>query len=194
MKRNLTYKALALVGLGILSVIGFGFGVGWTFLTGRTVDVAATSIPIGSYISLTQEQKSMLDIYRERLELIFDAVAAQKRRLNEAINPGLEQIYGKHADPVPGTFAEHERAYLSSTFYAQITDLQIELARRESETLVLAQKINDAKQQIFVANPGKQLDKPSNNAFNGLRHKVANTLSLIADVYNDDPPCPGCYP
>jgi len=64
----------------------------------------------------------------------------------------------------------------------------------EAQVLAIAQKINGYESALIEKNAGKQLDKTVNNIFNGLRLKVAITMNLIADVYNDDPPCPGCPP
>jgi len=60
--------------------------------------------------------------------------------------------------------------------------------------LTVANQINSFEQALLASNPGKQLDKTAHSAFNGLRNKVAVIVSLIADAYNDDPPCPECEP
>ena len=176
-----------------------GLGQIGKLFTGSPTDVAvantASTLSNGSsYIQLSQDQKAKLDGFRAKLAGVWAEVNAQKKLLDEQINPQLARIYGTHAAPVPGTLAEHEQAYLNGTLYARVTALQQELAQLEGEALWVGQKVNRFEQDILASNRGKQLDKAANNVFNGLRNKVAVIVSLIADVYNDDPPCPACPP
>lgn len=197
MKLGRKLTVLAFVGIGVLTLIGLSqFG---KLFTGAPMDVAVASTPSAlsngsSYIQLSQDQKAKLDEFRGKLAGVWVEVNAQKKLLDEQINPQLARLYGTHAAPVAGTLAEHEQAYLSSALYARVTALQKELAQLEGEALWVGQKANSFEQGILANNPRKQLDKAANNAFNGLRNKVAVIVSLIADVYNDDPPCPDCGP
>ncbi|MBI3461209.1 hypothetical protein HY009_09795 [Candidatus Acetothermia bacterium] len=197
MKLGRKLTVLALVGIGVLTLIGLG-QIGKLF-TGSPADVAIASTSSSfsngsSYIQLSQDQKVKLDEFRGKLTGVWAEVNAQKKLLDEQINPQLARLYGTHAAPVPGTLAEHNQAYLNGTLYARVTALQQELAQLEGEALWVGQKANSFEQGILADNPGKQLDKVANNAFNGLRNKVAVIVSLIMDVYNDDPPCPACDP
>jgi hypothetical protein len=185
---------LALVGLGILALVGFGYG--WFANAGQTVQASSASLAPQNefYILMSQAEKAQLDEYRTELAHVWAGVTAQKQLLDTKINPTLEAIFGTHDSPLAGTLEEHEQVHRSSPVFQQVRSLQIDLAKYEAQVLAVAQKINAYESALLAKNAGKQLDKTVNNAFNGLRNKVAITLALIADVYNDDPPCPECGP
>jgi hypothetical protein len=200
MKMRFANKSLVLtlVAIGVVGLVGLHqSGKLFANPNGAVASVSPVTPVLDNsccYIFLTQEQKADLDGFRAQFEALRIAVTQQKKLLDEQINPALERLFGTHARPVPGTFEEHEVAHRASPVFLEVRQLQQELTEIELEVLSVARKVSAYERDLLVNHPGMQLDKSVNIAFNGLRQKATILLSLIADVYSDDPPCPACQP
>ncbi|MBI1743068.1 hypothetical protein HYR54_08385 [Candidatus Acetothermia bacterium] len=137
-------------------------------------------------IGLDNGLKAQLNDFRKQLNDQYLQVSAQKKLLDEELNPGLERIYNAN-----GTVHTSEGEQL----LAKVWKLQGELANIEATTLKLAEEINDLQRKVIADTPGKPLEQSVKDAFNDLRRKVSLTITLIQDVYADDPDefCPSCH-
>jgi len=120
---------LALVGLGILTLAGLGFG--WISNAGQSAQASSAVLAPQNefYIMLSQAEKAQLDRYRTELAQVWAGVTAQKQLLDTKINPTLEAIFGTHDKSIAGTLEEHEQVHRSSPVFQQVRTLQSDLAK-----------------------------------------------------------------
>jgi hypothetical protein len=148
-------------------------------------------------IEMTEAISRDLAGFHKELNGLWKQVAHQKYGFDNLIKPLVEAIFGPHPAFPPHSEEEKKkriRRFYDSDAFILTRQLQDELGKLEGQVLQWAQKINEYQQKLMKDNPGKILDKPLNDHFNDLRRKVYLVVSLVSDVFDDDPPdtCPFC--
>ncbi|MBI1743067.1 hypothetical protein HYR54_08380 [Candidatus Acetothermia bacterium] len=164
----------------------------------KDVAVQAPQTPTTVRTAQPTQPTAAFGFILEELNKIWTAIDEEKRtKLDEVVLPAAERIFGTFQKPSNIAIQDQERDYVTDnkgqTFKIH-RELQVELAALEQRTLYQAIKLNDLVTQILNSPSAhdKVLGQSLDEVFNSLRRQVIMNLSLIQDVYGDDPECPNC--